>query len=109
MWSALTVTSSHPKQISATSRHRPTAAWRGCGEAGTRWGVLGKRVDGSGGKRTVDEQAERDCVDDDHHGHRGFAFALGAFSPGVVDEFLISASEKAAHDWIRNVCVCDRK
>jgi hypothetical protein len=26
-----------------------------------------------------------------------------------VDEFLISASEKAAHDWIRNVCVCDRK
>ena len=63
----------------------------------------------SGRQRTVDEQAQGDGVDDDHHDHRGFALAFGAFSSGVVDEFLISASEKAAHDWIRNVCVCDRK
>jgi hypothetical protein len=45
----------------------------------------------------VDEQAERDGVDDDHHGHGGLALALGAFGAGVMDESLLGASEKGAH------------
>ena len=47
--------------------------------------------------RTVDEQAERDGVDDDHHGHGGLALALGAFGAGVMDESFLGASEKGAH------------
>ena len=63
----------------------------------------------SGRQRTVDEQAQGDGVDDDHHDHRGFALAFGAFSPGVVDEFLISASEKAAHGCRHCACACDEE
>ena len=47
--------------------------------------------------RTVDGQAERDGVDDDHHGHGGLALALGAFGTGVMDEFLFGTSEEGAH------------
>ena len=47
--------------------------------------------------RTVDDQAERDGVDDDQHGHGGLALALGAFGAGVMDESLLGASEKGAH------------
>ena len=47
--------------------------------------------------RTVDDQAERDGVDDDQHGHGGLALALGAFGAGVLVESFLGASEKGAH------------
>jgi len=49
------------------------------------------------GGRTVDEQAECDGVDEDHHGHGGLALTLGTFGSGVMDERLFGASEKGAH------------
>ena len=85
----------------AACAHPPAAPRRSSRRAkfgvGCRGGEARPSVEGSLGGRTVDEQAERDGVDDDHHGHGGLALTLGAFGPGVMDELLLGASEKGAH------------
>jgi hypothetical protein len=84
------------------ARARPSAAPRRSSRRRSGgWGAVAARRDRAlhvrWAVRTVDEQAERDGVDDDHHGHGGLALALGAFGAGVMDESLLGASEKGAH------------
>lgn len=43
---------------------------------------------------TVDENAGGGEVGEAEHHHGGFAFALGSFLPGIVDERLIGRTEK---------------
>jgi len=47
--------------------------------------------------RTVEEQAESDGVDDDHHGHGGLALTFRTLGTRVMDDDFRSASEKGAH------------
>lgn len=84
------------------ARARPSAAPRRSSRRRSGgWGAVAARRDRAlhvrWAVRTVDEQAERDGVDDDHHGHGGLALALGAFGAGVMDEFFLGASEKGTH------------
>ena len=84
------------------ARARPSAAPRRSSRRRSGgWGAVAARRDRAlhvrWAVRTVDEQAERDGVDDDQHGHGGLALALGAFGAGIMDEFFLGASEKGTH------------
>ena len=85
----------------AACAHPPAAPRRSSRRAkfgvGCRGGEARPSVACAVGGRTVDDQAECDGVDEDHHGHGGLALTLGAFGPGVMDELLFGASEKGAH------------